>query len=556
MNNSRLVIAIVGMGPRGISLLERLISNTIESKITDKIEFVLFDKNKDLGMGCHYHTLSKNLIVNTLASQITMYYGKEMQNTPTFEGMNFYEWYRNNVSNDVKETDYLSRADLGRYLNYFFLEQEQRMKDNGITFNIVYKEVKGIEENSEFIEVKTDEKSYRVSKAILCLGHQENKELRDNKTYIGDILHTASIRNLSDVESVAVQGMGLTSFDVISELTEGRDGKFDRDENGELYYIPSGKEPMIYLYSRTGIPLSGRASNNDPEYIYKPKFFTIAAIDHIRSDKKQLDFEEDVLPLLIKELEYAYETRSNGKKLDIDSFLNFENKLNKSSQEEFVESLISHLEFDIEHSALGRYDSPYKFCQDIIRDIRDVLRYAVDFKGLIPQSHKDFITKWQPKFVRICIGPPAIRIEQMKALIDAKICNVGFANNPTVTQKGDKYILKVSYDSEILETEVDFLISAIMPTLDFEKSTDSLICSLKEDYELFNRDNFFIGGFDINRDFQVIKKNGNPSDKLYGLGLAVEGSKYFTLVLGRPNMHSTFLYDSDKLAKTLLNNTF
>lgn len=52
-------IAIIGLGPRGVSLLERLLTNIINNKLSKKINFLLFDKNKAKGYGCHNPNISE-----------------------------------------------------------------------------------------------------------------------------------------------------------------------------------------------------------------------------------------------------------------------------------------------------------------------------------------------------------------------------------------------------------------------------------------------------------------------------------------------------------------
>lgn len=78
--------------------------------------------------------------------------------------------------------------------------------------------------------------------------------------------------------------------------------------------------------------------------------------------------------------------------------------------------------------------------------------------------------------------PPYIRLEQLKALIEAKVCNVGYANKPRVTSSNGKHILEATYKNKKVTTEVDFLVKARIPSLDFLQSTDPLICNLLKSY--------------------------------------------------------------------------
>ncbi|NEE15286.1 adenylate cyclase, partial [Streptomyces sp. SID7499] len=50
-------------------------------------------------------------------------------------------------------------------------------------------------------------------------------------------------------EPVIVRGIGLAFIDLMVLLTEGRGG---RHEDG--VYLPSGREPVLYVGSRRGVP--------------------------------------------------------------------------------------------------------------------------------------------------------------------------------------------------------------------------------------------------------------------------------------------------------------
>ena len=59
-------------------------------------------------------------------------------------------------------------------------------------------------------------------------------------------------------EPVAVRGLGLSFFDYVTLLTQERGGRFERDEDGALRYLPSGREPILYAGSGRGLPYTAR----------------------------------------------------------------------------------------------------------------------------------------------------------------------------------------------------------------------------------------------------------------------------------------------------------
>lgn len=98
------------------------------------------------------------------------------------------------------------------------------------------------------------------------------------------------IESVSPDARVLVQGMGLTAHDVIAELTVGRGGRY-KENRGRLEYIPSGREPVISLFSRQGLPFSSRAINEKgTSEAYTAEFFTLDYFKSLRQEKKKFDF--------------------------------------------------------------------------------------------------------------------------------------------------------------------------------------------------------------------------------------------------------------------------
>ncbi|MET8142365.1 hypothetical protein ABZU32_18800 [Sphaerisporangium sp. NPDC005288] len=101
---------------------------------------------------------------------------------------------------------------------------------------------------------------------------------------------------------VLVRGMGPGLAGVLAPLTEGRGGRFSRDRRGEVVYLPSGGEPVLYLGSARGVPchaaIAYRASGaSAPE----PRFAAPEALP-----RGPAHFRREVWPLVAKDLGYAY----------------------------------------------------------------------------------------------------------------------------------------------------------------------------------------------------------------------------------------------------------
>ena len=549
------IIGIVGMGPRGSSLLERLITHIIETDSQNIVEIFLFEKEQEFGPGCHYTSLPGDLLTNTIAGQMTMYFGDEMKaHGPVHEGDCLYDWHRKNRNTDTKINDYLTRRELGGYLHDFYIRQIARMKKLNIRFHQICEEVVDVISYSDWVEIHTEKSQYIVSQTILCIGHQAS-DLKDDEIY-DNFLDYDALERIECNQSVAIQGMGLSACDVISRFTEGRGGRYERVEDNKLRYVPSGKEPKLHLFSRSGIFLAGRAHNPDHNFIYSPIYFTKDNIEALRRSKGALDFDSDVLPLLKQELEHAYAIKTGGKKLEVELFLNPEKRIDGMTQDAYRNSFLSYLRWDIEECAMGKLDSAYKFCQDAIRDMRDQFRAMIDFRGLSDESYHRFQSYWQAKLLKICVGPPYIRLMQIEALIEAGICSIDHAFNPRVEKRNGQYALFCDFGNECKNTLVDHVVKARTPSMNLCDTPNPLTCNLLRRFKPFIVGGRQYGGLEINHYYEVHHADGEVCYNTHAFGIPSEGSKYFTLVLGRPNMVSTFLLDSNNLAEIVLDKIF
>lgn len=107
-----------------------------------------------------------------------------------------------------------------------------------------------------------------------------------------------------------MRGFGLAFVDLLVLLTEGRGGRYVRHEGDgdeELTYHPSGREPVLYVGSRRGVPYRSKIGYDlDGERPPLPRFFGPAEVDALLSRAAGFDFRGDVWPLVEKELGFAH----------------------------------------------------------------------------------------------------------------------------------------------------------------------------------------------------------------------------------------------------------
>ena len=136
---------------------------------------------------------------------------------------------------------------------------------------------------------------------------QQNKGRRTSYVHLVYPIDVKT-RHVAPEDSVYVIGMGLTAVDVVKTLTIGRGGRF---ENGR--YLPSGNEPFIILGSRLGLPYSARGYNQKTDQ-YKGKILLPELVQELKKQKPKIDFSTDLMPCIIREMEYVYYSTLEGDK--------------------------------------------------------------------------------------------------------------------------------------------------------------------------------------------------------------------------------------------------
>ena len=109
------------------------------------------------------------------------------------------------------------------------------------------------------------------------------------------------------VKPVLVRGMGLNFFDAMGQLTEGRGGRFLPGADGRLSYLPSGREPLIIAASRRGTPYRAKATlaGYYPEAVTL-RYCTESALAKFAEAGIRPAFDHDLWPLLHRDALWAY----------------------------------------------------------------------------------------------------------------------------------------------------------------------------------------------------------------------------------------------------------
>jgi len=598
-------IGIIGMGPRGLTLLERIVANE-RQRPSGPIEIVLFDPNTS-GAGCHDPAQSEFHLVNTVAGQLTLFADASVADAgPVMEGPSFHQWL--NQQNDIgagnllrgeraSPDGYYGRGLFGRYLQWAF-RYVRALAPSNVEIIVKAAEVlRAHREDDDAWVLETSEAKIRVDYLFLTTGH--TRPLRRGAaepapgaraTLVVDDPYPVA-RNLAAIRpgmTVAVEGMGLTSFDVIAELTVGRGGRFVTDDAGKRCYVRSGREPHLLVFSRSGVPLSARAVNQKGiSNQYRAKFLLLQHVRDLRTTRR-LDFVADVLPLLVADMEYAYCDaylhEHGGAAVAADFCARFASagaaqrralieraipEADRFSWERlmapvpqhaladrqaFGQWLRSHLEGDVREARKGNLGSPLKAACDVLRDLRDNLRAAIEFGALTPASHRWVLSEFMPVMNRLAVGPPVSRISEMLALMEAGVLEADFGPGAECRVPAGGGLMQLSTQWPGQPVEVDALVRARISMHSPQDDASPLLRGLLEDgyARLFRNGDFHPGGIDIDRQHNWVARNGDVLRNAWALGIPTEGAKWCTFVVPRPGVNSTAIVDAGRAVTAML----
>lgn len=333
-------IALVGAGPRGTSVLERLCASAPELLRPGTRLTVHVVDPAPPGPGQVWRTdQSPHLLMNTVASQVTLFTDDSVDcSGPIRRGPSLYEWASGGAEapggagepggsgpDGLGPDDYPTRAQYGRYLEWVFAEVV-RGAPPGIRVEVHGTRAVRLDEapdGGQRLTLATGRVLTGLAAVVLTQGHlptRPDRAERDRAEYAArhGLRHFPPANpadlDLSSVaagEPVLLRGLGLNFFDHMALLTTGRGGRFvyDPATNG-LRYEPSGREPRLYAGSRRGVPYQARGDNAKGPYgRHTPLVLTpevIAAFRKRADSDEAPDFLTEIWPLVAKEVETVY----------------------------------------------------------------------------------------------------------------------------------------------------------------------------------------------------------------------------------------------------------
>ncbi|MET9995258.1 FAD/NAD(P)-binding protein [Streptomyces mutabilis] len=634
MNADHLRICVVGAGPRGLSVLERICANERAVPSPRRVTIHLVDPFRP-GAGRVWRTdQSRLLLMNTVASQVTVFTDDTVtMEGPVESGPDLYEWARSTVltappgrfgeavhaeARTLRPDSYPTRAFYGSYLEDAYRRVKELAPANCRTVEhrthaVALRDQAGAPGGPQVLTLADGTRLRALDAVILAQGHLPRRPsaeesararaaARHGLTYITPANPAdVDLDTIAPGQTVLMRGLGLNFFDGMALLTLGRGGRFVR-RSGRTVYLPSGREPRIYAGSRRGVPHHARGENQKgPSGRHEPRLLTSGTIDRLRRRRLEgepVRFRTHLWPLISLEVESVYyetllrtEDRTReasefvpaylaattakdraavldsygidrGRRWDWDLIQRPTRGRRFADRADFQHWLLGHLAEDVRQARAGNVDGPLKAALDVLRDIRNEVRLAVDHGGLDGASHRDELTGWYtPLNAFLSIGPPVSRIEELSALIEAGVVRLlGPGTRVELSTREDRAEFVATADDVGAEpVRAPVLIEARLPEPDLCRTADPLLRYLlttgqAAPYRIEGTDGAYeSGGLAVTRrPYHTVDARGRAHPRRFAYGVPTESVHWVTAAGIRPGVDSVILGDSDAIARAVL----
>ncbi|AJT42096.1 FAD/NAD(P)-binding protein [Psychromicrobium lacuslunae] len=601
-------IAIIGAGPRGTSVLERLVSQLSARPDEPEIEvsIQLIDPFPP-GPGRVWRTSQSELYLMNTQSFFPTVVPDQGVAAASVTGLSFDDW-RAKFASQLKRVEFPSRALYGQYLHWTY-QQILAALPAGVSVEWLQAEASNIARNSEGYRLSLqganpEAAELQVDSVVLAVGHLPAK-LNPEQAVFAKAAKEHQLGywppaipadvDWSEVpagEPVLVRGMGLNFFDLIGQWTQARGGSFQDTGLGPgqaLRYLPSGQEPQILAASRRGAPYRAKAELQS----YYPARVEMQFLTDLLAKPRQGQpgFQHDIWPALHKDIIWAYyNTLFESAPIELAKILNsedwqveltaFEASLpdqqrldiealakpfagrHFTSHREFDEAVLSELEADARGSAAGEAD-PVKMAIGALNKGRALIKDLVADGGITDASWLGELRGWfEPLAEGLASGPPALRIEQLAALARAGV--VRFVGpDPRFKVAAEGYSASSPWVADE-PWRAKYLVEAMSPTNQVLLSTSPLMqqllaSGLARPKAMLAADGEVVqsSGLEVTQPpYRLVSESGSVEEGIYLLGLQLSSTQWGTAIAAeaKSQYRSGYrtLLDADQIASDLL----
>lgn len=596
-SNRTLKIAIVGLGPWGVCALERIVTTARQNRgRTRRVEVHVVEPSVP-GSGVYDTSQPDYLLLNNPCGQLSLYPFEAEGDQPPY-GIGFYDWavsqgYRwvgdqcviDRSGAPLEPHHFLPRRVMGEYLQWFY---HALVAGAPPGIEILYHPMAAVDivarvDGPEQVRL-ADGRTIIVDQVIVTSGHTANTAPPDDGLHPAELAPypvTSYVDQVPPAATVGVSGMGLVALDIVTALTIGRGGRFVGD-GASLVYQPSGQEPVIHLFSRSGLPFTAKSvTGTDLAGSYQPVICTQDALDALsgRSNGHQrlVDVRRELLPLMFAESYVRYYTQAAlqrgesaegamiGERLrtawtharfddelaqmraryghfDVEAIF-FGHQPDYASSGDYEQYVYDTVAADVREAEMPGGTSPVKAATEVFRIFRDPMRSVVEQGGLSLDSYVDFNVDIRSRLHRLVAGPPALRFRQWLALMDAGILRTPYGPAPAlaIAEREDRLsqprtqISSTAFHQPHV-ANVDRIIRGRLDEPRIDGSASTLLAELyhRGRVSQFRYGPIPVGSVHLTPESHPVDIDGRAQERLWMFGVITEGIRHFTNYIPSP----------------------
>ena len=581
-------IAIVGVGPWGLCALERVVT-LARRELPRGVDVAVHVVDPGTpGSGVYDTTQPDYLLLNNPCGQLTLYPFETESDQPSY-GVSLYDWatargYRwvddrcvvDASGKPIEPHHFLPRRLMGEYLQWFYRALLASAPPN---LHVVQHRASAVDllarRDGREAVCLADGRTVVVDHVILTTGHTPNRDMSRSGA-IRPYPVTSYVERIPAGSRIAVSGMGLVAVDVVTALTVGRGGRFVTDGDG-LRYVSSGREPLLRLYNRSGLPFTAKpVTGSERVGVYKPLICTPEAVDALTGRasgrRRQVDLRKELLPLLFAEMYARYyaqmafqaegsraagaavrerlraawlEDRFNHElarlaglfgSFDAEALF-FGHQPRYDSSDDYERFVYQTLADDLREAEVPDARSAAKSAAWVFRIFRDSIRSVVELGGLTLDSYLDFNGDICSRSHRLVAGPPALRARQMLALMDAGVVRMPYgpapaqeASDAATTLGGSRTRISSTAFDQAYADDVDLVIRGHLQEPRIANSESVLLTNLYKRGRIseFHYGTTAVGSLNMTPDHHPIDIDGRPQLGVSMFGVVTEGIRHFT----------------------------
>ncbi|QLE01287.1 FAD/NAD(P)-binding protein [Galbibacter sp. BG1] len=552
-------IAIIGIGPRGLSALESLLQALSEQQ--KQAEIILFETAADPGAGRIWNINQPSTNWLNISERDL----KSLDGRPgiTYKNIQLpaFPSYKNwtTVNTNPLEPDYFPpRNKIGLYFKQRYETLSAPLLQHGVA-KLINSKITNIEKTEAGFSLKDqNENAFYADEVLLTVGHQRTEHSGQLKKWIQHaesnkdliivdkpypVRHLTASPKIAPQTKVALRGFGLAMIDIMRALTIGRGAHFKIEDKETLQcsYHPTERVPKkIIPFSLDGKPMIPKPINEKIDSRFVPskaqyQQFSDALTKVTSGEQKvdNIDFFKEAAANLSEEIyrEHFLPKDSTLTKNDIKSVI-----INWLTDEDYKHDLLFNYEGATQKTieaylkmATGKAPISLDYCVgQVWRHCHDIIFDAFSYAEI----EEDILVKaiaLYDRMKRYSFGPPVESMQQMLALIKADVLSLDFVNNPDIAQVPQGW--QFSMGKETITTPV--LVNCVLDAPQLLKVDTPLIKNLLTN-DLIAPVHSKLG-IETNENASVLTSEENQIPTLSVLGRLAKGS-----VLGVDSISACF----------------